>query len=93
LQNVNIGSKEHPKIASIEDYWDEQTMNDISSLLLEYKDLFPKTFLETKGIKGTMGEMKIELKFDSTMNHRPYHLNPKVKEKVKREIKKFLRKQ
>jgi hypothetical protein len=66
-------------------------MNEIQSLLQEYKDLFPKTFSELKGIKGTMGEMKIELKPDSKpMKHRPYHLNPKVKEKVKREIDKML---
>jgi hypothetical protein len=66
-------------------------MNEIQSLLQEYEDLFPKTFSEMKGIKGTMGEMKIELKPDSKpMKHRPYHLNPKVKEKVKREIDKML---
>jgi hypothetical protein len=59
--------------------------------LQEYKDLFPKTFSEMKGIKGTMGEMKIKLKPDSKpMKHIPYHLNPKVKEKVKREIDKML---
>jgi hypothetical protein len=91
LQKVNIGSEEHPKIASIGDYWDEKTMNEVQSLLREYEDLFPKTFSELKGIKGAMGEMKIELKPDSKpMKHRPYHLNPKVKEKVKKEVDKML---
>jgi len=38
-----------------------------------------------------MGEMNIELKPSSNpVRHRPYHLNPKVKEKVKREIDKML---
>jgi hypothetical protein len=38
-----------------------------------------------------MGEMKIELKLGSNpIRHRPYHLNPRVKEKVKREIDKML---
>ena len=38
-----------------------------------------------------MGEMKIELKTDSKLvNHRPYHLNPKIKEKVKKEVDKML---
>ena len=38
-----------------------------------------------------MGEMKIELKIGSNpMRHRPYRLNPRVKEKVKKEIDKML---
>jgi hypothetical protein len=42
-------------------------------VLREYEDLFPKTFLELKGIKGAMGEMKIELKLGSNpVRHRPY---------------------
>jgi hypothetical protein len=47
--------------------------------------LFPKTFLEPKGIKGSMGEMKIELKPGSRpVKHRPYRLNPRIKENVKK---------
>ena len=38
-----------------------------------------------------MGEIEIELKLGSKpVRHRPYHLNPRVKEKVKREIDKML---
>ena len=38
-----------------------------------------------------MGEIKIELKLGSKpVMHRPYRLNPRVKEKVKREIDKML---
>jgi hypothetical protein len=59
--------------------------------LQEYEDLFPKTFLELKGIKGAMGEMKTELKPGSKpVRNRPYRLNSRVKEKVKREINKML---
>jgi hypothetical protein len=37
-----------------------------------------------------MGEIKIELKLGSkTIRHIPYHLNPGVKDKVKREIDKM----
>jgi hypothetical protein len=73
------------------DYWDEQTSQEIQSSLREYDDLFPKTFLELKGIKGVMGEMKIELKPGSKpVRHRPYRLKPRVKEKVKKEIDKML---
>jgi hypothetical protein len=53
--------------------------------------LFPNTFSELKGIKGVMGERKIELKLGSKpIIHRPYHLNPRIKEKVKKEIDKML---
>jgi hypothetical protein len=56
-----------------------------------YEDLFPNTFSELKGIKGVMGEMKIELKTRSNpVRHTPYCLKPRVKKKVKREIDKML---
>jgi hypothetical protein len=91
LQRLNIGTKEQPKIALVGDYWDEQTSQEIQSLLREYEDFFPKTFLELKGIKGVMGEMKIELKPRSKpVRHRPYHLNPRVKENFKKDIDKML---
>jgi hypothetical protein len=91
LHRLNIRTEEKPKIAMVGDYWDEQSSQEIQSLLREYEDLFPNTFSELKGIKGVMGEMKIELKLGSKpVRHRPYHLNPRVKEKVKKEIDKML---
>jgi hypothetical protein len=71
----------------VRNYWDEKTSQEIHNLLWEYEDLFPKTFSKLKGIKGVMGEMKIELKSGSKLvRHRPYLLKPRVKEKVKKEI-------
>jgi hypothetical protein len=73
------------------DYWDEQTSQEIQSLLRQYEDLFPKTFLELKGIKGVVGEIKIELKPRSKpVRKKTYLLNPRVKEKVKKEIDEML---
>jgi hypothetical protein len=47
----------------------------------------PPASQELKGIKGDLGEMRIELKPDvKPVKHRPYRLNPRVKEKVKKEI-------
>lgn len=44
-----------------------------------------------KGIKGNIGEMKIILRPEAQLvKHRPYRLNPRVKEKVKKEIEKIL---
>jgi len=66
-------------------------MNEVHSLLQEYEDLFPKMFTELKCIKGAMGEMKIELKPDSRpVKHIPYCLNPRIKEKVKKEVDNML---
>jgi hypothetical protein len=91
LCKVNIGTTEQPNIAMVEDYWNEKTSQEIQSLLWEYEVLFPRTFSELKGIKGVMGEMKIELKLGSNpVRHRPYRLNPRLKEKVKKEIDKML---
>jgi len=74
-------------MASIGDYWDKKTMTEIQALLREYEDFFPKSFSDLKGIKGYLGEVKIELKHDAKpVKHKPYCLIPRVKEKVKKEI-------
>jgi hypothetical protein len=40
-----------------------------------------------KGIQAEIGEMKIKFPLDvKLVNHSPYHLNPQVKEKFKKEI-------
>ena len=52
-------------MASIGDYWDEQTLERIIELLHEYNDLFPTTFTEMKDITRELGEMKIRLRLDA----------------------------
>ena len=53
--------------------------------------MFPKMFSELNGIKGFMGEMKIELKSGlNLVRHIQYHINPRLQEKVKKEIDKML---
>jgi hypothetical protein len=84
VKKLNIGKNDNPKMASIRDYWDEQTVEIITELLHEYSDLFPTTFTEIKGIEGELGEMKIPLKHESrSVRQRPYQLNPIYKQKVK----------
>ena len=71
-------------MASIGDYWDEQTIESITELLREYSDMFPTTFTEMKGIAGETGEMNIPLKYEArSVRQRPYRLNPIIKQKVK----------
>jgi hypothetical protein len=61
IKKVNIRTTEQLKISSIRDYCDEQTIERIVELLCEYRDLFPTTFTEMKGIAEELGEMKIPL--------------------------------
>lgn len=66
-------------------------MKEIFDFLREYEDLFPLSILEFKGIKGELWEMKIILKPNANLvKHQLYRLNPRVKEKVKKEINKML---
>ena len=84
IKKVNIGSLENPKFTNIGDYWDEETVTNITDLLHEYQDLFPTNFSEMKGIVGDLGEMKIPLRPDAKPSKKHlYRLNPRYKEKVK----------
>ena len=40
-KKVNIGIDANPNMASIGDYWDDETVGHIANLLHEYQDLFP----------------------------------------------------
>ena len=44
IKKVNIGTEENPKFSNIEDYWDEETMVNITDLLHEFQDLFQTKF-------------------------------------------------
>jgi hypothetical protein len=84
IKKVIIGIADNPKMASIGDYWDHQSVERITELLCEYIELFPANFSEMKGLAGELGEMKIPLKpKERTIRKRPYRLNPIYKEKEK----------
>jgi hypothetical protein len=91
IKKVNIGTIQTSKLANVGDYWDAATINKIAELLHEYQDLFPTKFIDMKGIKGPMGEMRIPLNLDARpVKQRLYRLNPKYKEKVKIEVERML---
>ena len=61
-------------------------------MLREYNDLFPKKFIEMKGIARELGEMKIPLRPEEIpIRQRPYRLNPIYKYKVKANIDRVLK--
>lgn len=73
------------------DYWDDATVDKVIELLCEYQDLFPTKITDLKGIIGHLGMMKITMKLDvKPVKQWPYHLNPKYKEKVHKELDKML---
>ena len=77
IKQVNIGSTKNPKFVNIGDYWDDETVGNITDLLNEFRDMFPTIFLEMKGIVRDLGEMKIPLRPNAkAVKQRPYKLNP-----------------
>jgi len=90
-RQLNFGMEAEPKFAKIGDYWNDATIDKVAELLREYQDLFPAKFSSMKWIVGDLGVMKITLKLDAKpMKQRPYHLNPKYKERVHVELDKML---
>ena len=80
IKKVNIGTEVDPKVVSIGDYWDNETLGHIADLLQEYQDLFPTKFIEMKGILGDLGVMKIPLKeVVKHVKQHPYRLNTRYK--------------
>jgi hypothetical protein len=67
INKVNIGTEETLKLANVKDYWDAATIDKITELLHKYQDLFQTKFIDMKGIKGTMGEMRIPFKPDTNV--------------------------
>ena len=66
-------------------------MDKVTEFLCEYQDLFPTKFTNMKVIIGDPGMMKITLKPGTKpVKQRPYHLNPKYKEKVRLDLEKML---
>ena len=71
-------------MASIGDYWDDDTICHIAKLLQEYPNLFSTKFIEMKRILGNLGVMKNPLKEGAKpVKQCPYRLNIEYKEKVK----------
>lgn len=90
-KKINIGTKEDPKLASIRDYWDDETVGHIIDLLQEYQDFFPTKFTDMEGILGDLGVMRILLKEGvKPIRQCPYRLNPRYKEKVTQELDKMI---
>lgn len=66
-------------------------MDKVNKFLCEYQDLFPKKFTDMKGIIEDLGMMKITLNPNAEpVKQRPYHLEPKYKEKVHLDLDKII---
>ena len=79
------------KFSNIKEYWDDETIEKITELLHEFRDLFPTKFSEMKGIVRDLREMKIPLNPNAKpIKQRQYQLNPRYKEKVKIELDRMI---
>jgi hypothetical protein len=90
LRRSILGQSSHQSLQMLEIIGNTELLHEyqdlfqITELLHEYQDLFPNKFIDMKGIKGPMGEMRIPLHPDARPAKQiPYILNPKYKEKVK----------
>lgn len=66
-KQVNIGTEEELKYATLGDYWDDATVEKVVELLREYQALFPTKITELKRILGDLGMMKITLKLNANL--------------------------
>lgn len=83
MKQENIGMEAEPKYAMLSDHWDDSMVDKVAELLHEYQDLFSTKIMDLKWIVGDIGVMKITLIPNTkSVKQRPYHLNPKYKEKA-----------
>ena len=57
-KQVNIGTEAEPKYATLDDYWDDATIDKVAELLHEYQDFFLTKITNLKGIVGDLRMMK-----------------------------------
>jgi hypothetical protein len=57
----NIITEEAPKMDSIGDYWNKDTVTQFIDLLKQYKDISLSSFSKMKGIARSLGVVKIQL--------------------------------
>jgi len=58
------------------DYWDDIVVAQVTEIVSEFEDIFPRTFTDLKGIKEEADAMKIQLKEGiKPIKEKPYRLN------------------
>ena len=50
MRKNNIGMEDKFKMVIVGDYWEKGTVSQVVNLFREYEEIFPRTFLEMKGI-------------------------------------------
>ena len=70
MRQVNIGSEEIPKYATIGDYWDEEMVRKVTQLLHKYQDLFSKKFTEKKRIIEAVEDILLSVEVRSSVEFR-----------------------
>lgn len=56
IQQINVSTKECPLMISIGDYWDNEMLQQATSLFSKYKDVFTWLYQDLKGVPQEVGE-------------------------------------
>ena len=64
-KEVDISNDDRPKMARIDDYWNEEKTTETINLLKEFQDVFAQDYKDLKGLVQEMGEMKMYIKLDA----------------------------
>jgi hypothetical protein len=90
-RNIVSALRKRPKWLSLETIGTRRLAPRSSICSKNTRIYSPRSFSEMKGIAWSLGAMKIQLKPDAkSVKRRPYLLNPKYKEKVRKKLDRML---
>ena len=91
LQDLNLGTEEHPKIVKVSVNLEEDFKQDLKALLQEFIDVFAWDYSDLKGMDPQVYKHKINLKEDAVpVIQQRYRMNPNYAKQVKEELDKLL---
>ena len=91
LQDLNLGTKEHPKMVKVSVNLEADFKQDLKALLQEFIDVFAWDYLDLKVMDPQVYKHKINLKEDAVpVIQQLYRMNPNYAKQVKEELDKLL---
>lgn len=91
LEDLNVGTAEHPKMVRIGKNIESEFKEALKKLVTEFKDVFAWDYCDMKGIDPSFYQHKINLKTDAVpVKQQRYRMNPNYAKQVKEELDKLL---
>ena len=92
LQDINMGSKEDPKMVKVSIHVEGHFKSELSELLQEFTDIFAWKYTNMKGVDPRFYMHRINLKKDALLIvSQRYRMNPNYAKPVKEELDKLLK--